>query len=85
MSFIVQAQGISKTFAAPAGGRLHALREVSLQARAGQLTALVGPAVRGPEAAGPGWLSAGSDGPRETVADLHERLVVPDVMRVTKV
>ena len=43
MSFIVQAQGISKTFAAPAGGRLHALREVSLQARAGQLTALVGP------------------------------------------
>jgi len=47
--------------------------------------ALVGPTVRGPEAAGPGWLSAGSGGPRETVADLHERLVVPDVMRVTEV
>ena len=43
MSFIVQAQGISKTFAAPAGGRLHVLCEVSLQVRAGQLTALVGP------------------------------------------
>ena len=43
MSFIVQAQNISKTFAAPASGQLHTLREVSLQARAGQLTALVGP------------------------------------------
>jgi len=47
--------------------------------------ALVGRVVRGPEAAGSGWLSAGSSGPRETVADLHERLVVPDVMRVTEV
>jgi len=47
--------------------------------------ALVGPAVRGSESAGSGRLSVGSSGPRETVADLHERLVVPDVMRVTEV
>ena len=43
MSFTVQAENVGKTFAAPTGGRLHALREVSLAVRPGQLTALVGP------------------------------------------
>jgi len=66
-------------------GRTRALADVSFQVPENSGCALLGPTVRGPEAAGPGWLSAGSGGPRETVADLHERLVVPDVMRVTEV
>jgi ABC-2 type transport system ATP-binding protein len=39
----VRAQGLSKSFAAPGGGRLNAVNEVSLTVRAGELTALVGP------------------------------------------
>lgn len=39
----VVAEGLRKDFAAPGGGTLHAVDEVSLDVRAGQLTALVGP------------------------------------------
>ncbi|MDR1162863.1 MAG: ATP-binding cassette domain-containing protein [Candidatus Accumulibacter sp.] len=40
---IVVAEGITKTFGAPGGGRLTAVDDVSLSLRAGELTALVGP------------------------------------------
>ena len=40
---IVSAQALVKTFAAPGGGQVRALDGISLSARAGQLTALVGP------------------------------------------
>ena len=39
----VVAEGVRKTFAAPGGGVLHAVNEISLSARTGELTALVGP------------------------------------------
>ena len=39
----VVAERLRKTFAAPGGGRLHAVDDLSLTARAGELTALVGP------------------------------------------
>ena len=39
----VVAEGLRKTFGAPGGGVLHAVNDVSLTARAGELTALVGP------------------------------------------
>jgi len=39
----VVAEGLRKTFVAPAGGPLHAVRDISMTVRAGELTALVGP------------------------------------------
>src|SRR5690606_10077476 len=39
----VVAEGLRKTFVAPAGGPLHAVKDVSMTMRAGELTALVGP------------------------------------------
>jgi len=39
----VNAEGLRKTFEAPGGGSLHAVNDVSLTMRAGELTALVGP------------------------------------------
>ncbi|MGP3790565.1 ATP-binding cassette domain-containing protein [Pseudomonas sp. B392_1p] len=39
----VVAEGLRKTFEAPGGGPLHAVDEVSLRVRPGELTALVGP------------------------------------------
>ena len=42
-SVTVVAEGVRKTFAAPGGGVLHAVNEISLSARTGELTALVGP------------------------------------------
>ncbi|MBV8250614.1 MAG: ABC transporter ATP-binding protein [Comamonas sp.] len=39
----ILAAGLRKTFKAPDGGALHAIDEVSLRARPGELTALVGP------------------------------------------
>ncbi|MDX3894826.1 ATP-binding cassette domain-containing protein [Pusillimonas sp.] len=39
----VVAEGLRKTFVAPAGGPLHAVKDISMTVRAGELTALVGP------------------------------------------
>src|SRR5690606_14574822 len=39
----VVAEGLRKAFVAPGGGPLHAVRDISMTMRAGELTALVGP------------------------------------------
>lgn len=39
----VAAKGLRKTFEAPGGGPLHAVNDIALTVRAGELTALVGP------------------------------------------
>ncbi|ESQ97735.1 ABC transporter ATP-binding protein [Stutzerimonas chloritidismutans AW-1] len=39
----VAAEGLRKTFEAPGGGPLHAVNEIAMTVRAGELTALVGP------------------------------------------